>query len=120
MNYKRVQEIIDHVRLCRCATASHWECMLELLAEAENHTEKEGFSRDSWFEFGAKVLDGWNLLEHGSSISYAWLTEDGELLLHFLKLHGTEDDEWPEWIMHAPSCDCEECTAVVVKEPTKQ
>ena|ERR1700760_4421404 len=88
--------------VCGCGNSTEFECILELLKEAENHTEN-GFYRDKWFEFAAKVLDSWDILEHGSSIGFAWLTEDGKLLLEFLNDFGTEsynmedDSGHPEW-----------------------
>lgn len=62
-----------------------------------------------WLEFGAKILDAWGLTEHDSGIGCAWLTEDGHLLLDFLKDFGTSGDSgiyadlqlrgeyWPMW-----------------------
>ena len=84
--------IVGRLNLCACGSSAHWECLLDLLAEAENHSDR-GFYRDKWFEFGAKVLDGWALLEHGGAIGFAWLTCDGELLLEFLRDFGTEDHD---------------------------
>ena len=91
----RVRPIIDRLRLCGCGSDAHWECVIELLSEAEAHSGDTpvpgpGFYRDKWFEFGAKVLDSWELLDHGTSIAWAWLTEDGALLLEFLRDFGTE------------------------------
>jgi len=92
----RVRTIIDKLQLCGCGSDAHWECVLELLSEAEAHSGNTlapggGFYRDKWFEFGAKVLDSWGLSEHGTSIAWAWLTGDGSLLLEFLRDFGTED-----------------------------
>lgn len=74
-----------------------------LLDRAEN-TLKEGKSfyqeaddaSGRWVEFGAKVLGSYDLLEHGSGIGYAWLTDDGTKLLEWLRQHGTDDTKWPE------------------------
>lgn len=92
----KVRAIIEHMNLCSCGSNTHWECVLELLSEAETHT-KDGFYRDTWFEFGAKVLDSWELLEHGTAIGFAWLTDDGKLLLEFLRDFGTDEDGHPVW-----------------------
>jgi hypothetical protein len=99
-----VRKIIEKLDLCACGSDAHWECVLELLSEAENHTG-DGFYRDKWFEFGAKVLDSWGLTEHGTGIGWAWLTDDGKLLLEFLRDFGVEDHDWntntghPAWVV---------------------
>lgn len=98
-NAQRAREVIGKLNLCSCGTNAHWECILELLEEASQHT-KEGFYRDKWFEFGAKVLDSNGLIEHGTGIGFAWLTDDGKLLLKFLRDFGVEEDEskeFPGW-----------------------
>lgn len=86
----KIRTIIDRMNLCGCGSNAHWECVLELLQEAETHSD-HGFYRDKWYEFGAKVLDSWGLLDHGTGIGFAWLTEDGKLLLEFLHDFGLED-----------------------------
>lgn len=88
----QIRKIIERISICGCGSDAHWECILELLCEAEQHKDK-GFYRDKWFEFGAKVLDSWELLEHGTGIGWAWLTDDGKLLLEFLREFGTEDHD---------------------------
>jgi hypothetical protein len=98
----RLREVLDRLHLCDCGNSTQWECVLELLVEAENHS-KDGFYRDRWFEFGAKVLDSWDLLDHGSSIGFAFLTADGTLLLEFLRDFGTvagdlgDENGYPLW-----------------------
>jgi hypothetical protein len=100
----RLREIVDKLGICACGSSAHWKCVLELLVEAENHSET-GFYRDPWFEFGAKVLDSWELLEHGTGIGYAWLTDNGKLLLEFLRDFGIDDHDWnedsghPSWVI---------------------
>jgi hypothetical protein len=91
-----VRAVLDRIDVCGCGTDAHLECVLELLVEAETHSEK-GFYRDRWFEWGAKVLDKWELLEHGSEIGFAWLTDDGRLVLEYLREFGTDDSGQPEW-----------------------
>ena len=86
----KIRTIISRMKLCGCGTDAHWQCVFELLCEAESHT-KEGFYRDKWFEFGAKCIDSWDLIDHGTGIGRAWLTEDGKLLLQFLRDFGLED-----------------------------
>jgi hypothetical protein len=85
----KIREIIERIDMCPCGTDAHWKVILEVLTEGENHTQN-GFYRNEWFEFAAKVLDSWNLLEHGTGIGFAWLTEEGKLLLEFLRDFGTE------------------------------
>lgn len=94
-----VREIIRSVNLCSCGSDSQWECVLEILVEAEKHTEN-GFYRDKWFEFAAKVLDDRGLLEHGTTIGFAWLTDRGKLLLEFLREFGTESHDFCEHTGH--------------------
>lgn len=48
-----------------------------------------------WVEFGAKVLDMANLLEHGGGIGHAWLTPKGVRVLQFLRQYGTDHNDWP-------------------------
>lgn len=88
----KVRGILDRLQICGCGTMAHWKCVLELLSEAEKHTGN-GFYRDQWFEFGAKVLDTWKLLEHGMGIGFAWLTDDGKILLEFLRDFGIDDHD---------------------------
>jgi len=86
----KIRSIIEKMGICACGTNAHWECVKELLEGAIEHKDR-GFYRDNWFEFGAKVLDSWGLLEHGTGIGYAWLTGDGRLLLEFLQDFGLDD-----------------------------
>lgn len=89
-----VRGIKRRMNLCCCGTEAHWTCILNLLIEAENHSkdgyEGKGFYRDEWFEFGAKVIDSWGLIEHGTGIGWAWLTDEGKLFLAFLRDFGVE------------------------------
>lgn len=95
----KVREVLDRIQVCGCGTNAQWECLLELLCEAETHT-KEGFYRDKWFEWGAKVLDKWDLLEHGTGAGFMWLTDDGKLILEFLREFGTESHYYPDGSGH--------------------
>lgn len=87
-----IREVLERIRVCGCGSNAHWKCLLELLMEAENHTDR-GFYRDQWFEFGAKVLDKWELIEHGTGIGFAWLTDEGRLVLEFLRDFGIEQHD---------------------------
>ena len=99
-----IQAIISKMNLCGCGSASHWECVLELLCRAEDHKARGSFYGESgspiapWIEFGAKVLDSFGLIDHGTGIGWAWLTDDGETLIAFLKDFGTDEDQHPDWI----------------------
>lgn len=88
----KVRDLISKFNICSCGSDAHWECVLELLVEAENHSDK-GFYRDKWFEFGAKVLDAWGLLDHGTGIGFSFLTDEGKLFLEFLRDFGTADHD---------------------------
>lgn len=118
----KIREILERVALCGCGTAAHWEIIFELLQRAENHAARGSFYnfflqpndkqggiedvRDPWVEFGAKVLDSWDLIEHGTGIGWAWLTDDGKLLLEFLRDFGTENSNYEDNSGH-PSWSCE-------------
>lgn len=112
----KLREIVERINFCGCGTNAHWECVLELLERAENHDAKGSFyrffnekdradPRDPWIEFGAKCLDSWDLIDHGTGIGWAWLTDDGKLLLRFLREFSTDDQvehtatdgKWPLW-----------------------
>ena len=97
----QLRAIIDRLGLCACGTTAHWEIVLHLLERAEDHEKNGSFYkfqmendsqdvRDPWIEFGAKVLDSWHLIDHGTGIGWAWLTDDGKLLLRFLREFGVE------------------------------
>ncbi len=67
-----------------------------LLERAEDHDKNGGFydaedAEYTWLEFGAKVIDAAGLIEHGTGIGWAWLTEEGKLLLKFLREFGLSD-----------------------------
>ena len=103
----KIREILERISVCGCGTAAHWQCVFDLLTEAENNSNdrlsEKGFYRDQWFEWGAKVLDKWGLLEHGTGIGWAWLTDDGKMVLEFLRDFGlaegcvTDDVGHPMW-----------------------
>lgn len=102
---KRLREdCIWKLDLCGCGSGRTWEIVLFLLEKAEDHDKNGSFYDDQengfpWVEFGAHVLDSAGLLEHGTGIGWAWLTEEGRLLLRFLREFGwgKDDVEWPNW-----------------------
>jgi hypothetical protein len=90
----KIRSIIEEMNLCGCGTDAHWvvvQRILDLAAKPHDEREGKGFYQDEWWEFSAKVMDGWGLLEHGGGIGGAWITDDGRLLLEFLRDFGTDD-----------------------------
>jgi hypothetical protein len=100
---KQIFKILSRMNLCGCGSATEWQIVSEVLhhAAAETHSfyrdDGYGDEGERWWEFAAKVCDSWFLLEHGTGIGSAWLTDDGRLLLRFLDEHGTDRDKFPEW-----------------------
>lgn len=74
------------------------------MEEAKSFSERketEGMCVNPWKEFAAKVLDGWGLIEHGTTINFAWITEDGRSVLNYLQTYGTSPSNWPnESVVH--------------------
>ena len=111
-----IRTLINKVPLCGCGSSSEmWTIVRDVLARAPGHTDLSFFEpmpeRDlsaTAVEFVAQVLSETGLLEHGSSIGFAWLTPGGEMLLAFLREYGTESHlggPWPEWAL---ACDASE------------
>jgi hypothetical protein len=98
-------ECLDKLGLCGCGTGSEYDVVLFLLERSEKAMEKGSPSfydpapdaAAPWVEFGAKVLDARGLLEHGTGIGCAWLTDEGKALLSFLREFGTDREKWPAW-----------------------
>ena len=98
----KLRAIMENMGLCPCGSATEWECVLEILEAYETRSDaiRNG---DRWYEFAAKALDSWGLTEHGTSVAYGWLTDDGKILLEFLRDFGTESCNFetgsghPEW-----------------------
>jgi hypothetical protein len=108
-----VAAIIERVPLCGCGSPSNsWGIVLEILDRAvalSSDLMKEGYRKAPsfydpaadasarWVEFVAHVLGEPPalLLEHGTSIGYAWPTKDGRKLHAFLVAHGTDPNMWP-------------------------
>lgn len=103
---KRLREILWRLGLCSCGSNATYGVLHELLLRAAENCdggERTGFyqpmsdASKRWSEFGAHVLDSWDLVEHGTGIGWPWLTADGLIVLAFLERFGSEDDSWPEW-----------------------
>ena len=105
--------INSKMRLCWCGSRSEFPLILKLLERAEKRNESYKDSISYYeplddipgyaVEVFAKVLDSWGLLEHGTGIGWAWLTDDGQMLIDFLREYGTQESRddgselWPDW-----------------------
>ncbi len=93
--------ILARIKFCGCGSNRKWLTMRQLLENAESHARSFYDDDDlpqtevGFWEFAANCLDSFELIEHGTSIGYAWLTDDGKLLLQFLQ--DFPDCKWPEW-----------------------
>lgn len=109
-NQDLIYEFMGKAYLCGCGSGTSWELVLEMLKRIDSlrslpDAEAAELSmykpaRDAsarWVEFAAHVLDGWELVEHGSAIGWPWLTPKGTVVKEFLEEHGTDDSEWPSW-----------------------
>lgn len=111
-----IRRIMDNMGVCSCGSGVFWPTIKQILTVGES--EKEDFYKSTtarqqhWMEFGALVADSWGLLEHGSSIGGAWLTQDGALLLRFLRDFSDDQDNHPEW------CHCFEWNELEVRNDT--
>lgn len=95
-----LRSIIWKLNICGCGTGETWEIIKLLLQRAQKSQsfyDKAEDASSKWVEFAAKVLDAWDLLDHGTGIGGAWLTEEGKLMLKFLNDFGCDDDKWPDW-----------------------
>lgn len=107
-------EIFWKKGLCGCGSGTSYQVLFELLERADSDNDARlGFYKPfedasaRWAEFGGHALDAMGLTSHGGSIGWAWLTDEGKLLLRFLREFGTDDNKWPEWA-HGESVDGEE------------
>jgi hypothetical protein len=111
MNYddkqlqKRIRHIVDDMGLCGCGRADKYELIRELLERAARGGRlDEPFDdiSERAAEFIADVMNSakWNLLEHGGSVRFSWMTERGKCLLAFLRDYGNDAHKslWPEWV----------------------
>jgi hypothetical protein len=98
---KQLKQIISSLDLCSCACGNEYEVMLFILNRAH---ERQVFCDENLLygclELVVKLLSSYtiDLLEHGTSVHWSWLTEKGQLLQEFLQQYGTDQDEWPEWV----------------------
>lgn len=81
--------------ICGCGSHKKWELLYECLKwsalESDERFKKTGSPWDNGFyqstahELAANILDHAGLLEHGSGIGWAWITEDGKRLLALIE-----------------------------------
>ena len=111
MKLREAKVFLEKVKLCGCGN-SNWPIILYLLEIAEDHDKRGSFYQLEdgavlgWREFGAKVLDDWGLIEHGTGIGWAWLTAEGVSLLAWIRANGTDEDAWPEGWQDSLDCPC--------------
>ena len=107
----RYRSAINRVPLCGCGSGQ-WDVVLAMLERAAASPKPDGASfydpmpgkdlSGRAVEIVAHALDHVGLLEHGSTIGFAWLTPGGELLLRFLQKYGIDHERWPEWAESCP------------------
>lgn len=115
--YQRyLRHALDDVGICGCGSTNKWSLIKDLLERAADHTTN-GYFYDPLgdvpplaVEVLADMLDNRELLEHGTSISGAWLSDKGREVLEFLRKYGTEpggmdDPIWPMWWCSADSSE---------------
>lgn len=110
-----IRSIIHSIPLCGCgSTNTMWAIVRDMLRRAKAHTEGPKEASVSFYdpmperhlsatatEFVAHVLGECDLLEHGSSIAWAWLTKAGAMLLEFLEEY-PDANAWPAWAFSCP------------------
>jgi len=82
-------------KICGCGwPPKAWRCVKALLERAAMDVhprlpDEDDLGSDSvWF--AEYLLDSMGLLEHGSNIEWAWLTDKGREMLEFLREHGCD------------------------------
>ena len=91
------QQALDGLNLCSCGLGTEMEIVKEILQHAANQQSfhqllNQPYGR--WVDFALKVLDGAELIEHGTGISCVSLTDKGTAALEFLVANGTDQGEW--------------------------
>lgn len=81
------------LNLCSCGTGEDFTLLEETLRFCALPNDerfrredewKDGLYRSPGHELAGKLLDCYDLIEHGSSIAWAWATPDGHLLLELM------------------------------------
>ena len=74
--------------LCTCGSDSVGELLREVLtwcAQEDRFEDKEGCYRSREWELAAKLLDSYELIEHGTGIGWPWITDDGRKVLEMFE-----------------------------------
>lgn len=95
--------IYEDLKLCGCGNPQDTYEVIRLILTAHNQEESEdkhkilndicGINKSEHnnyhglIQFASYILDSHDFLEHGSSISGAWLTEKGKLFLELLNMN---------------------------------
>lgn len=121
-----IRTIVSGVPLCGCgSTDRNWAIVRQMLERSEFlHSGTNGPSfydpmpmhnlSGEAVEWISHALGNctYPLLEHGTSAGFAWLTEAGKVLLHFLR-ENPDHENWPEY---AESSSADEPFTVSEKE----
>lgn len=97
--------IFEDLHLCGCGSPESTTKVIKMILTAQNQKEykdkqkmfnsiceiniDENNNYDGLIQFVLYILDSHGFLEHGSSISGAWLTEKGKLFLELLNMEMT-------------------------------
>jgi hypothetical protein len=82
-SFPTLGDFLIHITgLCECGTNTIQILLEQVLREVAIPDEnRQSLSREPAIELAAKVLDEAGLLEHGSSISWPWLSRNGRLVI---------------------------------------
>lgn len=108
--WRKAQAKIKAMRFCGCGNPDDaYGALRDTLDAYDNDEARGGWdgrvqrTKDWWAKLGdgyahllLYFIDAAGLLEHGGSVGGSWLSEDGKLVLGFLRQWGVDPDEWPE------------------------
>ena len=103
-NQKYIREIFNtQLKLYSYKSTTKYEIILSLLKKNNNHELNSFYDKlinipENIIKLLTLILNSWGLLDHGTDISFAWLTEDGEIIMEFLRNFGTDENIWPDWV----------------------
>ena len=96
-----IRETLWKMDLCPCGSFGKYSVVKDMLERADQkgsfYEAMEPHLSGYAVEFIAAVMNSWDLLEHGGGVGGSWLTDKGELLLHFFRRYGDDDRKWPRW-----------------------
>lgn len=88
---------IEFFGLCGCGSCQELEALaVEILKAADAHALRQWIGESIEREFIVHTFCDRDLLEHGSIVFGAWLTDLGKELLASYKVDPIKDDEWFE------------------------